>query len=104
MKGEEILKIEVLDIRRLFDNGRSLVAFVDAKFDDWIVVRYFWVIRVAGKLAVELPQTSWKDPRDSLIKYKSIVHFPPDIQKKIEVHLLTSFLEKEERNAPNPSS
>lgn len=96
------MKIEVLDIRQLKDNGRSLKAFIDARIDGWLIIRDFRILLAGGKLSVQLPQVSWKDPQDSSLKFKSIVHFSPEIGKRIEVTLLSAYYdcEKEKKNAP----
>jgi DNA-binding cell septation regulator SpoVG len=97
------MKIEVLEIRELKSNGRCLKAFVDAKFDDWLIIRDFRILLAGGRLSVQLPQVSWKDPQDSSLKFKSIVHFSPEIGKRIEVTLLSAYYdwEEEKKNAPD---
>ena len=79
------MEIRILDVRAQ-NSGRPLKAFIDIRFNDF-VIRDFRVIKENGKrLIVASPQVSWKD-RTGLIKYKTLITFPDDVKGELDMAL-----------------
>ena len=89
-------EIEILDIR-LTDGEKPIKAFVDIRFGRW-TLRDVRVLGFEGKpLTIGLPQISWKDPRDQMIKYKVLITIPKEDLQGIELVILPAFLREKEK-------
>ena len=90
--------MKVIEIRKRIDNGKPLKAFVDIELENKIIVREFRIVQEINKHPqVMCPQTSWKDPIDGRIKYKTIVTFPQPLKVEIDMLILGAWLEKKEK-------
>jgi DNA-binding cell septation regulator SpoVG len=97
------MQIEVLKIR-LLPSGRSLRAFVDIRFDTWVIYDFRIIKYDDQKAFVSPPQVSWKDPETGQIKYKGVLTIPSEQKQRIDVAILSAYQkEVEKTNVRNKS-
>jgi DNA-binding cell septation regulator SpoVG len=90
------MEMRVIEIRLLGDL-RSLKAFADIQWGDWII-HDFRVIKQDGQRAfVSPPQVSWKDPQTGSIRFKGVLTIPPEQKQVIDVQILAAYQKEVER-------
>ena len=79
-------EVRVIAIRRTLKPG-PLRAFVDVRMGT-VLIQDFRIIEAGGRLIVDPPQSSWRDPETKVIRFKSIVTLPPDLKQTVEISVL----------------
>jgi DNA-binding cell septation regulator SpoVG len=94
--------VKVIAIRKTRKPG-PLRGFSDVKMGA-VLIQDFRIIETGGRLVVDSPQASWRDPATREIRFKSIVTLPPDLKQSVEIAVLHAWQEEMEKKENDGNS
>jgi DNA-binding cell septation regulator SpoVG len=95
------MKVKVLEIR-LMPTERPLRAFVDIKLGNMMVTDFRVFQENCGKARVEVPMTTWRDPKSHKLRFKPVVTLPSELKGRVESEILSCYYRAMEEKQSDP--